>query len=102
MAALVAAIAAAVAVVVFVVLARGPEPEPAIDRYLAAWSRGDDAGAARAAEDPKTTRAALEASRAGLDGAKVSARRTSLERKDDRAAAGARVTWQVPGFGEFA
>ena len=100
--ALLAAVAAAAAVVAFVVLSRGPEPGPAADRYLAAWSRGDDAGAARAADRPAATRTALEASRAGLDGAKVSARRTALERDGDRATAAVRVTWQVPGFGAFA
>ena len=104
-AAVAALLAAAVAVaggVAYLVLARGPEPEPAIDRYLAAWSRGDDAGAARATDRPPAARAALEASRAGLDGAKVSARRGSLTRDGDRATAEVRVAWEVPGFGDFA
>jgi len=101
-AALAIAVAAVAAGAAFVVLGRGPEPGPAIDRYLSAWSRGDDAGAARAAVDPRTARAALEASRAGLDGATVRARRTALRRDGDRATAGARVAWRVPGFGEFA
>jgi cell division protein FtsI/penicillin-binding protein 2 len=102
LAALLLAAAGAAALVAFVLQSRGPEPAPAVDRYLAAWSRGDDAGAARSTQDPKSARAALEASRAGLDDAKVTARRTSISRKGDRAAAGARVMWQVPGFGEFA
>jgi cell division protein FtsI/penicillin-binding protein 2 len=101
-AALVVAVAAVAGGAAYVLSSRGPEPGPAIDRYLAAWSRGDDAGAARAAVRPAQARAALEASRAGLDGAKVEARRTTLERRDDRATAGARVSWQVPGFGAFA
>ena len=101
-AALLAAVAAVAGGIAFIVLARGPEPEPAIDRYLAAWSRGDDAGAARATDRPPAARAALEASRAGLDGAKVGARRTSLTRDGDRATVGVRVAWEVPGFGDFA
>src|SRR5690349_7490091 len=101
-AALLVALAAVAGGAAYVVLGRGPEPGPAIHRYLAAWSRGDDAGAARAADRPEAARAALEASRAGLDGAKVSARRTALRRDGDRATAGARVAWRVPGFGELA
>jgi cell division protein FtsI/penicillin-binding protein 2 len=100
--ALAAAIALAAGAVAYVVLGRGPEPGPAVDRYLAAWSRGDDAGAARATDRPGPARDALAASRAGLDGARVDARRRSLRRDGDRATAGVRVTWQVPGFGEFA
>ncbi len=101
-AALVAAIAAVAAVAYVALAGGGPEPEPALDRYLAAWSRGDDAAAARATDRPSSARDALEASRDGLDHAKVSARRTGLERSDGRATARVRVTWKVPRFGDFA
>ena len=77
-----AALAVAVAVVAFLVLqGGGPKPEAAVDRYLAAWSRGDDAGAGARHHAPAPARAALEASRAGLDGARVTARRTSVKER---------------------
>src|SRR5215217_1341069 len=99
-----AALAVAVAVVAFLVLpGGGPKPQAAVDGYLAAWSRGDDAGAARVTDRPAAARAALEASRAGLDGARVTARRTSIEESgDDKATARVRVTWAVPRLGDFA
>ena len=100
--ALTAAIAVAAGGVAYVVLGRGPEPGPAVDRYLAAWSRGDDDAASRVTDRPGPASAALAASRAGLDGARVGARRSSLRRDGDRGTAGVHVTWQVPGFGEFA
>ena len=101
-AAIVPLVAAVGAVAYFVLAGGGPEPGPAADRYLAAWSRGDDAGAARATDSPAAARAALEASRGGLDGAKVTARRTALESADGKATARVRVTWKVPRFGDFA
>src|SRR6478735_725704 len=81
-------IAVAVAGVAYAFLGRGgPDPGPAIDAYLGAWSRGDDAGAARDTDRPAKARDALAESRRGLDGAAVTARRTALERSGDRATA---------------
>jgi cell division protein FtsI/penicillin-binding protein 2 len=73
-----------------------------VDRYLAAWARGDDAGAAALTDRPGAARRALEANRAGLDGARVGTR--VLARRDDEreSAARIRVAWDVPRFGRFA
>src|SRR5688500_8286618 len=105
---------AAVAVVVllaaltaagFVVLGADDDERPgaaAIDRYLAAWARGDDAGAATLTDKPGAARRGLEVNRAGLDGARVATRVVS-RRDDERvSAARVRVAWDVPRFGRFA
>ena len=63
-----------VAGVVAFLLLRGEGEDPAalaIDRYVAAWTRGDDAAAAALTDNPKAAAAALKANRAGLDGASV-------------------------------
>jgi len=83
------------------VLLRGGGEDPAataIDRYVAAWSRGDDVAAARLTTHPDAAAEALKASRAGLDKARV--RATVLNRDED--AARVRVAWNVPGYGRFA
>jgi cell division protein FtsI/penicillin-binding protein 2 len=74
----------------------------AIDAYLAAWARGDDAGAAKLTDRPGPARRGLEVNRAGLDGAAVATR--VLDRRDDEreSAARVRVQWEVPRFGRFA
>src|SRR5215217_3903262 len=82
-----------------VALSGGGEDEraggAAIDRYLAAWGRGDDAGAAGLTDRPGAARRVLEMNRGGLDGATVSAR--VVDRRDDEreSAARVRVTWEV-------
>ena len=94
------ALLAAAAVVGFLLL-RGDGEDPAalaIDRYTAAWSRGDDAAAAALTDNPKAAAEALAATRKGLDGARVRAR--VLARGED--VARVRVAWEVPGYGPFA
>lgn len=103
-AAVVLAVAAAGALAAGV-LGGGDDERPgavAIDRYLAAWTRGDDAGAARLTDRPGAARRVLEMNRAGLDGAAVTAR--VVDRRDDEreSAARVRVAWDVPRFGRFA
>jgi len=91
----------AASVFVGFLLLRGEDERPgaiAIDRYLAAWTRGADDAAAALTDNPKAAAAALKASRTGLDGASV---RTSVSSRAEDAAR-VRVTWQVPGFGRFA
>src|SRR5918998_2806237 len=100
-AALVIAIVIA-AVAAFALARGGPDPGKAADAYLAAWSGGEDAGAARATDRPGAARTALEASREGLDGARLPARRTGLEHDGARATARVRVTWKVPRIGDLA
>lgn len=97
---LVVAVAVAAVVAVVVVGDDGSRAERAVERYLDAWSRGDDA-AARATSRPRQASKALRASRRGLDGARVSARVIALKESDERADARVRVTWTVPRFGRF-
>jgi cell division protein FtsI/penicillin-binding protein 2 len=95
---------AALAAVAYFVIAPGGDPpaDDAFARYTAAWSRGDDAGAARLTDDAKAARAQLEASRKGLDGASVSAAVRSVTEQDDRANATVAVAWKIPRIGRYA
>jgi cell division protein FtsI/penicillin-binding protein 2 len=87
-----------VAVIVVLVVRPGGSPaRESIDRYVAAWSRGDDRAAAAETDRPGAARRALEGARAGLDGATV--RATVVDEHDGRARV--RVRWQVPRFGAF-
>ena len=91
----------AVAGVAAFLLLRGEGEDPAalaIDRYAAAWTRGDDAAAAALTDNPKAAAAALKANRAGLDGASVTRTSASAAARARRAC---RSTWKVPGFGTF-
>ena len=85
----------------FALHARGDDGPPpgrvAIERYLAAWSRGDDRAAAVLTDRGDAAAKALRLSRAGLDGAHVDARLLAYE--DDRARA--RVRWTVPRIGAW-
>jgi cell division protein FtsI/penicillin-binding protein 2 len=96
LAALAAVLVVIAAGVAFLLLRGGEDPaQRVIERYLAAWSRGDDRGAAALTDDPRAAAAALRLSRAGLDGARVKAR---LDDDGKRA----RVGWQVPRIGGWA
>ena len=84
------ALLVAAGVVAFLLL-RGEGEDPAalaIDRYVAAWTRGDDAAAAALTDNPKAAAAALKANRAGLDGASVRARVLEPHGEERRARAG--------------
>ena len=50
---------------------------------MAAWSRGDDRGAAALTNDPRAAAAALAANRRGLDGARVQATTQDVAKEDD-------------------
>ena len=65
-----------VAAIALVVTRAGgkPGPDEAAGRFVTAWNRGDDAGAARVTDRPAAAAAALAANRRGLDGAAVTAR----------------------------
>ena len=101
-------LAAAVAVAAggaYLLLGRdeGPTARDALDGFAAAWSRGDDRGAAADTTQPAVAAKALVANRKGLDGAKLRATVTSVTKAGDDAARGRlRLTWQVPEFGRFA
>jgi cell division protein FtsI/penicillin-binding protein 2 len=96
------AIVVAAVAVVLLVRSHHPGPRQALDPYLAAWSRGDDRGAAALTDDARAAAAALQASRRGLDGARVRAAVLGLRRQGDTATADVRVRWDVPGLGPFA
>src|SRR4051812_40664802 len=90
------AFAAAAGAAIFF-LTRSPG-EPAADtlaRYAAAWSRGDDRGAARLTDRPAAALAQLTASRRGLDGASVRATLGGVRQKDDAATATLAVAWEI-------
>ena len=81
---------------------RGEGEDPAalaIDRYAAAWTRGDDAAPRRSRTTRRRPRAALKANRAGLDGASVPRACSAADERRRRARA--RSTWKVPGFGTY-
>src|SRR4051794_28148653 len=81
---------------------RGPSARSALEGFASAWSRGDDAGAARATNTPAVALKALRANRAGLDGAKLHATVLSVKERGDSATSRLRLVWSVPRFGTFA
>jgi cell division protein FtsI/penicillin-binding protein 2 len=96
-----ALVAGAAAVIVFVRGAEPPGPEQALDPFVAAWTRGDDRGAAALTDDPRAAAAALAANRRGLDGARVQATVDDVAERDDSARATVRVRWNVPAIGAW-
>ncbi|HEX6620088.1 MAG TPA: hypothetical protein VF024_10545, partial [Solirubrobacteraceae bacterium] len=66
-----ALVTVAAGVILFVRGAAPPEPSEALDPFVAAWSRGDDRGAAALTTDPAAAGTALAVNRRGLDGARV-------------------------------
>jgi cell division protein FtsI/penicillin-binding protein 2 len=96
-----ALVAAAAAVILFVRGAEPPGPSEALDPFVAAWSRGDDRGAAALTSDPAAAAAALTANRRGLDGARVRASTQDVAQNADSARATLRLSWNVPGIGAW-
>ena len=86
------------AVILFVRGTRPPGPDEALDPFLAAWTRGDDRGAAAITTDPRAAGAARVANRRGLDGAGVHASAGAVDRRDS-ARATVLMRWDVPGIG---
>jgi cell division protein FtsI/penicillin-binding protein 2 len=95
---------AAVAVIAFVLVSGGDKPaaDQAARRFVAAWNRGDDAGAARVTDRPAAAAADLTANRRGLDGAAVTARVVAVNEQEDSATARLAIAWDVPGIGRYA
>src|SRR4051794_35323333 len=77
----------------------GPSARDALDDFAAAWSRGDDAGAARATTEPPVAARALRANRRGLDGARLRASVVAVTEEGDGARGRLRLAWAVPQFG---
>ena len=86
----------------FVLLRADREPtDDTLERYAAAWSRGDDRGAARLTDRPAAALAQLTASRRGLDGATVHATVRTIRRDSDAASATLTVSWEIPRIGRW-
>ena len=96
-----ALVAVAAAVILFVRGAKPPGPGEALDPFVAAWTRGDDRGAAALTTDPGAAGAALAASRRGLDGARVDASVTSVAEQGDSARATVLMRWDVAAIGAW-
>lgn len=80
----------------------GPSPAEQLDRFLAEWMAGRDRDAARLTDDPVEAAKALEANRAGLDGAELEATVESPpEAADGEAFARVRLDWDIPEIGEW-
>ena len=99
--ALVLAVAAAVVAAVALIGGGGPPASEAADKFAAAWSRGDDRGAAQFTNAPDRALADLQANRRGLDDASVRVRVTDVTEEDETAVAQLAVSWDVPGIGPF-
>jgi cell division protein FtsI/penicillin-binding protein 2 len=97
-----ALVAGAAAVILFARGAEPPGPREALDPFAAAWTRGDDRGAAALTDDPRAAAAALAADRRGLDGAQVQASVTSVQQRGDTARARLLMRWHVPAIGAWA
>jgi cell division protein FtsI/penicillin-binding protein 2 len=97
-----ALVVVATALIIFVRGAEPPPPGEALDPFVAAWTRGDDRGAAALTTDPRAAGAALGANRRGLDGARVHAAATSVDERNDSARATVLMRWDVPGIGAWA
>jgi cell division protein FtsI/penicillin-binding protein 2 len=100
--ALVAAVAVAGGAAYLLFGGRGPSAREGVADFAAAWSRGDDAAAARLTSAPGPAASALRANRRGLDGASVRVSVLDVTEDGDAARARLRVAWQVPAIGRFA
>jgi cell division protein FtsI/penicillin-binding protein 2 len=99
--ALVLAVAATVVAAIVLLGGGGPPASDTAEKFAAAWSRGDDQGAARLTNAPERASADLQANRRGLDGAKVRAEVIDVAEKDETAVARVAVRWNVPGIGPW-
>lgn len=95
---------AVLGIVALALVTLDPWAETAEERlalFTAAWQRGDDQAAARMTDAPDAALRALEASRKGLNGAKLRAQAGKVDERDDRATGTAELTWAVPAIGPW-
>ena len=78
-----------------------PDPGEPVEAFLADWEAGRDRRAAAQTDAPRAAASALKANRLGLDGARLDAKTLELSKSGDRAEAGVRLRWTVPGLGPF-
>lgn len=98
---LVVALVAAASTTIGLVGRGGPAAKETAAAFVAAWSRGDDRGAARVTDAPGRALADLQENRRGLDGATVRARVVDVAENGDAATARLEVSWDVPAIGRW-
>lgn len=76
----------------------GPKPDGTVSAYLAAWSKGEFAGAAKLTDNPRAAQGALEQVAKGLGGAMVRARIGRVNVKDEAGTARFAAAWTIPGL----
>ena len=93
-----------VGVIAYLMLGGGaPDPEEKLDEFLSAYEAQDYAAAAGLTNAPGSDVAErLEANVVGLDGATLDAEVLEVEEDEATATASVRMSWDVPGIGEFA
>lgn len=97
------AVAAVAAIVALVALGGGPDPQPTVEGFLAAYEEGDYAAAAALTDgDRKRVARALRANVEGLDGAPLESEVVEAKADGDQATAVISMSWEVPGIGRFA
>ena len=99
--ALLVGVIAAVAVLAVLVLRDGPGPDEKLNAFVDAWERGDDRAAAALTDNPAAAQKALEASRKGLDGARLTADAGEITERGDSATAATTLSWNVPAIGRW-
>ena len=97
-----ALVAVAAAVILFVRGAKPPGPGEALDPFVAAWTRGDDRGAAALTTDPAGRRRRAGRPTAAASTAPACTRApTSVAEQGDSARATVLMRWDVPGIGAW-
>lgn len=74
-------------------------PQDTVEAYLAAWTSGDDAGAAALTDDPDSARAALAQARAALAPAAITATPGQVRTAGEQATASVDLAWDLGGAG---
>ncbi|MCW0214543.1 MAG: penicillin-binding transpeptidase domain-containing protein [Pseudonocardia sp.] len=70
-------------------------PTETADAFLAAWSRGDDAGAAASTDDPSAAAQLLAEARTALAPTAITTQLAQVRTATDRATASVNVTWDL-------
>ena len=73
----------------------GSGPDAAVGAFLAAWSAGDDRGAAALTDDPAAAAELLVATREALGAPRLTAELEQVRTATDRAAASVSLSWDL-------
>lgn len=79
----------------------GPEPDPVAKAFLAAWARGDDAGAGRLTDAPAAATTALTETRKALGVSRGELRLRTVTGKDNAATAPYVASWTLRTLGTW-